>query len=384
MLEGIGRVGAYVQQKNLKTAAKYRIKTGQSLLPSKTERLQSALKQISNNQSTKHSNPIRTASIKSKLKGGHRLTADEMSYLRENDPDLYRKAKGAQKAREELERDLSSCHTKAEARQALMRAQLKASNEAMAELSASKGAGGAAVAGGANAASFSGDMGDISVDNAIGAEGANTGITAVDDMGYMTNNGVNLSGETTAIDPATAANTATGNGSTNISADGEVSDVNNQNISNDAMEKEEAENAAQQIISSVMREINSLMTEVAKADDSNDAESHNNQAAGVTENEPATNNTATQGGKASDATSDIIEKLLFKMRAIQNVWDEFTHSKEYKEMPEDYMDGDNKTSKPYKAKKSVADDAIMDIINQYTASLPDEGVFDAPSVDISQ
>ena len=381
MLEGIGRVGAYVQQKNLKTAAKYRIKTGQSLLPSKTERLQSALKQISNNQSTKHSNPIRTASIKSKLKGGHRLTADEMSYLRENDPDLYRKAKGAQKAREELERDLSSCHTKAEARQALMRAQLKASNEAMAELSAAKGAGGAAVAGGANAASFSGDMGDISVDNDIGAEGANTGITAVDDMGSMTNNDVNLSGETTAIDPA--ASTATSEGSTNISADGEVSDVNNQNISNDAMEKKEAENAAQQIISSVMREINNLMTEVAKADDSNEDESHN-ETSGITGNEPATNNTAPHSGKASDATSDIIEKLLFKMRAIQNVWDEFTHSKEYKEMPEDYMDGDNKTSKPYKAKKSVADDAIMDIINQYTASLPDEGVFDAPSVDISQ
>ena len=381
MLEGIGRVGAYVQQKNLKTAAKYRIKTGRSLLPSKTEKLQSALKQISNNQSTKHSNPIRTASIKSKLRGGHRLTADEMSYLRENDPDLYRKAKGAQKAREELERNLSSCHTKAEARQALMRAQLKASNEAMAELSAAKGAGGAAVAGGANAASFSGDMGDISVDNAIGAEGANTGISVVGDMGSMTNGDVNLSGETTAIDPA--ASTATSEGSTNISADGEASDVNNQNISNDAMEKKEAENAAQQIISSVMREINSLMTEVAKADDSNEDESHN-ETSGITGNEPATNNTATQGGKASDATSDIIEKLLFKMRAIQNVWDEFTHSKEYKEMPEDYMDGDNKTSKPYKAKNSVADDAIMDIINQYTASLPDEGVFDAPSVDISQ
>ncbi|MBR2142580.1 hypothetical protein [Anaerovibrio sp.] len=381
MLEGIGRVGAYVQQKNLKTAAKYRIKTGRSLLPSKTERLQSALKQISNNQSTKHSNPIRTASIKSKLRGGHRLTADEMSYLRENDPDLYRKAKGAQKAREELERDLSSCHTKAEARQALMRAQLKASNEAMAELSAAKGAGGAAVAGGANAASFSGDMGDISVDNAIGAEGASTDISAVGDMGSMTNGDVNLSGETTAIDPA--ASTATSEGSTNISADGEASDVNNQNISNDAMEKKEAENAAQQIISSVMREINNLMTEVAKADDSNEDESHN-ETSGITGNEPATNNTATQGGKASDATSDIIEKLLFKMRAIQNVWDEFTHSKEYKEMPEEYIDGDNKTSKPYKAKKSVADDAIMDIINQYTASLPDEGVFDAPSVDISQ
>lgn len=333
MLEGIGRVGAYVQQKNLKTAAKYRIKTGQSLLPSKTERLQSALKQISNNQSTKHSNPIRTASIKSKLKGGHRLTADEMSYLRENDPDLYRKAKGAQKAREELERDLSNCHTKAEARQALMRAQLKASNEAMAELSAAKGAGGAAVAGGANAASFSGDMGDISVDNAIGAEGANTDISAVGDMGSMTNGDVNLSGETTAIDPA--ASTATSEGSTNISADGEASDVNNQNISNDAMEKKEAENAAQQIISSVMREINNLMTEVAKADDSNEDESHN-ETSGITGNEPATNNTATQGGNASDATSDIIEKLLFKMRAIQNVWDEFTHSKEYKEMPYDF------------------------------------------------
>lgn len=78
MLEGIGRVGAYVQQRNLKTAAKYRIKTGQSLIPNKTEKLQGALQKISSNQSTKHSDPIKTATIKSKLKGGRKLSADEI------------------------------------------------------------------------------------------------------------------------------------------------------------------------------------------------------------------------------------------------------------------------------------------------------------------
>ncbi|MBR1697805.1 MAG: hypothetical protein IJ712_06225, partial [Anaerovibrio sp.] len=263
MLEGIGRIGAYVQQRNLKTAAKYRIKTGQSLIPNKTEKLQSALQKISANQSTKHSAPIRTATIKSKLKGGRKLSADELSYLRENDPALYRKAKGAQRAREELERDLSSCHTKAEARQALMRAQLKASSEALAELTAAKGGAGAGVGAGGSASSFSGGMGDdISADiNADGAEAmTGTDVNAAANVNVDNNMGAVMVN-------AAPIEASASTGMTNSEASGEAAEVSEDVVQTEATDKRASENVAKEIISSVMREINTIMSELNKADD---------------------------------------------------------------------------------------------------------------------
>ncbi|ORT99283.1 hypothetical protein D081_2012 [Anaerovibrio sp. JC8] len=377
MLEGIGRIGAYVQQKNLKTAAKYRIKTGNSLIPSKTEKLESALKQINKNQSSKDTNSLRTASIKSKLKGGRKLTSEEMNYLREKDPDLYRKAKGAQEAREELERDLSQCHTKAEARQALMRAQLRASNEAMAELAAVKGAGGAGgigggfggVAGGAQAASFDGDMGDM---GDMSAEGVAAGADISGD-GVLAAEG--------AAAPATAnisANVSTDAGTVNADESGEAAEVNQ---AVEAKERLAEENAVQQMLSNVLQEINNLMSEVSQADES--GENDNNQADGVKGNEEAAAPPAT-GSSSNDPVTDIIEKLLFKMRAIQNVWDEFTHDKAYKEMPEGYNSEEANHTNGYKFKHAVNDTALMDIINIYNNSFEGGELTVTTSLDILQ
>ena len=378
MLEGIGRIGAYVQQRNLKTAAKYRIKTGQSLIPNKTEKLQSALQKISANQSTKHSDPIRTATIKSKLKGGRKLSADEMSYLRENDPDLYRKAKGAQRAREELERDLSSCHTKAEARQALMRAQLKASSEALAELTAAKGGAGAGVGAGGSASSFSGGMGDdISADiNADRAEAmTGTDVNAAANVNVDNNMGA-------AMVNAAPIEASASTGMTNSEASGEAAEVSEDVVQTEATDKRASENVAKEIISSVMREINTIMSELNKADDGDKggeqlSEDNGSDAASMGQ-------AASSNNSAKDAASEIIEKLLYKLRAIQNAWDEFTHSKEYKEMPEGYLDGEDKHTRKSTATKGFTGDGIIDMINQYTSSFDGGLAVGSSNVDISQ
>ncbi|MBO6246456.1 MAG: hypothetical protein J6N55_09275 [Anaerovibrio sp.] len=379
MLEGIGRVGAYVQQRNLKTAAKYRIKTGQSLIPNKTEKLQSALQKISANQSTKHSDPIRTATIKSKLKGGRKLSSDELSYLRENDPALYRKAKGAQRAREELERDLSSCHTKAEARQALMRAQLKASSEALAELTAAKGGGaGAGVGAGGSASSFSGGMGDdISADiNADSADAmAGTDVNAAANVDVDNNMGSAM------VNAAPIEASAT-DGMTNSEASGEAAVVTEDVAQAEATDKRASETVAKEIISSVMREINTIMSELNKADDGDKGGEQLSEDNGA--DAASMGQAASSKDSAKDAASEIIEKLLYKLRAIQNAWDEFTHSKEYKEMPEGYLDGEDKKARTSAVSKGFTGDGIIDMINQYTSSFDDGLAVGSSSVDISQ
>ena len=375
MLEGIGRIGAYVQQRNLKTAAKYRIKTGQSLIPNKTEKLQSALQKISSNQNTKHSDPIRTATIKTKLKGGRKLSADELSYLRENDPDLYRKAKGAQRAREELERDLSSCHTKAEARQALMRAQLKASSEALAELTAAKGGGAGAVGG---ASSFSGGMGDdISADiNADSADAmAGTDVNAAANVNVDNNMGSAM------VNAAPIEASAT-DGMTNSEASGEAAVVTEDVAQSEATDKRASETVAKEIISSVMREINTIMSELNKADDGDKGGEQLSEDNGA--DAASMGQAASSKDSAKDAASEIIEKLLYKLRAIQNAWDEFSRSKEYKEMPEGYLDGEDKKTRTSAVSKGFTGDGIIDMINQYTSSFDDGLAVGSSSVDISQ
>ena len=66
-----------------------------------------------------------------------------MAYLRENDAELYKKAKHAEEKREELKSELKGAKSKKEARQILTRAMVEASAEACAELSAIGSGGGA-------------------------------------------------------------------------------------------------------------------------------------------------------------------------------------------------------------------------------------------------
>ena len=136
----IGKLGTYVKQKNLMFAAKHKIRTGQTLIngsgnlsisTSTFDKLREASK-----SSTNQAKQQKLARIKQKLRGGQKLTDEELGFLRVNDPKTYKKAKHADDAREELKAELKKAKSKSEAREAMTRALVKASAEAMAELSA--------------------------------------------------------------------------------------------------------------------------------------------------------------------------------------------------------------------------------------------------------
>lgn len=151
----MGKVGSYIKQKNLSFAANYKIKTGQRVMTASGNLTfaESSMFEEINKATKKSADEIKSArlgSIKSKLIAGRKLSNEEMSYLRENDEELYKKAKHADDAREELKADLKGAKTKQEARQILTRAMVKASAEASAELAAYKSGiatGGGAVGG---------------------------------------------------------------------------------------------------------------------------------------------------------------------------------------------------------------------------------------------
>ena len=168
MFEGIGTMNSYLQMKQLRFAANYKLATGQDLNAQKktSENLVETMLSTANAEATQtaeQAEAMRTALIKQELMNGKELSDEEMRYLKEKAPDLYTKAQKAQKAREELKEELQHCRTKAEARRAVMHAMVKASAEAGAELASAK----AMAAGGASAASMSG--GGISAGGATAA-----------------------------------------------------------------------------------------------------------------------------------------------------------------------------------------------------------------------
>lgn len=143
----MGKVGSYIKQKNLSFAANYKIRTGQRVMDSEGNlafKYSSMYEQVSeaNKTVSEKIKEARLESIKHKLKRGKKLSDEEMAFLNKNDINLYKKAKHADDAREELKSELKSATTKQEARQILSRAMVKASAEAGAEL-ASCNSGGA-------------------------------------------------------------------------------------------------------------------------------------------------------------------------------------------------------------------------------------------------
>lgn len=109
MLEGIGKIGSYLKQQDLKLQANYKIKNGQSLKDQlrdleKAENDWSAQYGVSSTKKKKTNNAqkMRVSLIKQKLRRGKELTSDEMRVLKETDESLYSKAKKAQQTRAEL------------------------------------------------------------------------------------------------------------------------------------------------------------------------------------------------------------------------------------------------------------------------------------------
>lgn len=171
----IGNVRTYAQMKNLKFAANYRMKTGQSLVrPNGTlnfnfaaqERSSFVDQMMKSKQSGDEVSRKRLAAIKRKLMSGKKLSNEEMGFLLKNDSKLYNKAKKVEEAREELKSALSQAKTKEDARKAVLHAKMKASAICSMELDAAKQAGGAISSGGGAVAvggyEASGDVGGLS------------------------------------------------------------------------------------------------------------------------------------------------------------------------------------------------------------------------------
>lgn len=66
------------------------------------------------------SSKVSSAQIRTKLMSGKKLSSKEMDYLRENDPELYKKAKAIEMEREAYERELKQCKTKEEVQKVKM------------------------------------------------------------------------------------------------------------------------------------------------------------------------------------------------------------------------------------------------------------------------
>lgn len=179
----IGRISSYVKTKNLTFAAKHKIRTGQTLtnangnlvstggsVATTFDKLRDAAK--AGNDKAKQAKLRR---IKQKLMTGKKLSDEELGFLRVNAPKLYKKAKAADDAREELKDELRRAKSKSEAREAMTRAMVKASTEAITELSAlaQGGGGGAGFSGQGSGFSSCGDAMNISGD-AMTAGGSDT------------------------------------------------------------------------------------------------------------------------------------------------------------------------------------------------------------------
>ena len=297
----IGTVSSFIKQKNLNFAANYKIKTGQRVADANGN-LQFAKSSMfdqlmeANKKSDSDVVSARISSIKQKLMNGKKLSTEEMGYLREKDPSLYKKAKHADDAREELKAELKKAKTKQEARQAITNAMVKASAEASAELAAYKSgltAGGGAV--------------------------ANAGYQAGTEVGGNVA-GVESSAEGANAEPSLISVNE------KISADGEE-------MTGAAAEVTKLEIRANQETAENIQQANEVGAEI----ENSDAETFDDK-------NKSENSTSKTNSAENNSPQSIMEKFLMTVRALEDEWAQFTKSETFDKMPEDYSE-ENKREK---------------------------------------
>lgn len=130
LFEGIGRVSDYAQLNDLRREAKYRVKTGQSLVQAMGAPLQISRQRFSEAQeSNTKRDAEREGLIRQKLRNGQKLSPMDKQYLKEKDPDLYDKVARIEERREALERALKRAKSKEEARLAVAQANISVLSE---------------------------------------------------------------------------------------------------------------------------------------------------------------------------------------------------------------------------------------------------------------
>ena len=329
MLEGIGTISSYLQMKDLRLQAKTKLRTGKSLKEQQAEWRRQVTEQNLAAQKTKKkkdaSDDTRTSIITQKLRRGQELSAEELKYLKEKDPDLYTKAKQAQETRAELQSALKRAKTKEEAQRAVAAAQLKVATQAMNESkygSADAAMSGAMSAGvspaGADAAAGTvADMGasgaaDVSgVSAAAGATGISAAVSAAAPEAGM---------------PAPAAAGAETSAQGAASPAGAAAGV--QDAASAALHGGEAANGlAAAAGKDTPQGAQALSERVAAQRAERLSVQQANRAAGLDQLESAKN-----------AKPPVDEKYLYMFAAIQDEWKKFVGSKDYDALPESALD----------------------------------------------
>ena len=325
MFEGIGKIGQYVQQQNLKYAAKYKLRTGRRLSDDLKGAGASFDYNTTRTKRTKQktmSDDTKISIIKNKLRRGQDLSASEMKYLKENDEDLYDKAKKTQAVRAELQQALKHAKTKQEAQRAVMSAQIKVAAAAIQEAK-SGGANIGNAMNGSAAASFSSDT-----SAAIGSTDASAAMS-----------GNAAPGVTDAAAAPLSAAAATG------STDGAA-----------AASSQSATAAPTATSSLPAADVDPTASSSAAAEAPADAADKQTASS----NQAATDAPASSADKSTD--DSLFDNVHFyELQAIMDEWKKFVHSKDYEELPMDRLtDDETKVSgkSPYRPKRPV-DDAII-------------------------
>lgn len=324
MFEGIGKIGSYAKQWKLKRMAKTKITTGQTVDLNKRQSFSSVFTQIGtqNTSQTKKTtktmaDKAKTNSIKQKLKRGKKLSAEEFKHLREKEPALYERAKVVQSAREQLERDLKHCKTKAEVRMAMLRASMKVESQAaMAD---------------ASAAGVSAMNGGVSAGQAAGAAGE----------------AMNPGGAASSMDTGSAAGEAqipqgmTGN--ENTAATGESAASASAAEGTEAAQKEQTEE-------------HRLEKSIEGVLDSNKGSAASTAAL------------LEAMETLEDSGLDLPPTQVLIMRALHDAYDKFIKSKEYEELPENLMEEQeskqkDKPQKPEAYKIAAVCDAYISAVH---------------------
>lgn len=329
MLEGIGTISSYLQMKDLRLQAKTKLRTGKSLKEQQAEWRRQVTEQNLAAQKTKKkkdaSDDTRTSIITQKLRRGQELSAEELKYLKEKDPDLYTKAKQAQETRAELQSALKRAKTKEEAQRAVAAAQLKVATQAMNESkygSADAAMSGAMSAGvspaGADAAA--GTVADMGASGAadvsgVGAAAGATGISAAASAAAPE-----------AGMPAPAAAGAETSAQGAASPAGAAAGV--QDAASAALHGGEAANGlAAAAGKDTPQGAQALSERVAAQRAERLSVQQANCAAGLDQVESAKN-----------AKPPVDEKYLYMFAAIQDEWKKFVGSKDYDALPESALD----------------------------------------------
>ena len=324
MFEGIGKIGQYVQQQNLKYAAKYKLRTGRRLADDMKSAGASFDYSTTRTKRTKQktmSDDTKISIIKNKLRRGQHLSASEMKYLKENDEDLYDKAKKTQAVRAELQQALKHAKTKQEAQRAVMSAQIKVAAAAIQE-ARNGGANIGNAMGSSAAASFSNDT-----SAAIGSTDTSAAIS----------NAAPGAADAAAASPSTAAATA----STDSTVAASI----------------QADSAAPASASTLPAADAAPTTGASTAAEA-PADANGKQT--TSSGQEATDSLAPSADKSTDDT--LFDNVHFyELQAIMDEWKKFVHSKDYEEMPMNRLtDDETKVSgKPSYHPKRQVDDAII-------------------------